>query len=599
MRIIAEMKNQKNKIILAQVFLIILLGFVVYSNSLHGKFIWDDYCYIKNNIYITNFSYLPKLFVTGAGAGSDIPSFFYRPLQIFTYMLDYTLWGFNVFGYHLINTILHIIVSLCIYWMLATIFEEQSLAFLASLLFLAHPVHVEAVASMSGRADPLSAVFMLISIVLYLKQPRSQNKKLCFLSLLSFALALLSKESALIMPLLLLLYHYAFKSKINRSLFLSFLGINLIYIILRVLILQKLLITSLLPYTPSAAVFISRIPAFFAAVTGYLRILIFPMNLHVDYGAGKFNFTDYKIILGAAITISLIAYALMKKEKDKLLFFSVFWFYLALLPTANIYKINESFMKEHWLYIPSIGFFLILAKALSSLYRNKSLRTQAVVFTATIVLCYSSLTIRQNIYWSDPFIFMKKSLQYSNNYIFYNELGRECENTGKYEEAIAFYKEAIALNPKKYYLYCNLGRSYKTLGMYKESIAAFQKASEINTKNKLIYYELGDSYDKVGQKQEAIKAYLHAVEIDHNYLEAYNNLGALYADAGEIDKAIQIWNRIIAIKPDFATAHFNLAVFYFGQKKFDLAIKHCDEVIKLGDKVNPEFLELLEPYRKK
>jgi tetratricopeptide (TPR) repeat protein len=415
---------------------------------------------------------------------------------------------------------------------------------------------------------------------------------------MSFICALLSREGVFIMPILLLLYHYAFKKRINRSLFLSLLGVSFIYIVFRAFILKTLLVKSLLPYTPSTDAFFKRIPGFFVALTYYLRILVLPIDLHVDYGDKLFHLSDPKTILGVVMTVLLIIYALKTKKKSKLLFFSVFWFYISFLPNTNIYKINDSFMKEHWLYIPSIGFFLILANILISLYRTKSLKTIAVTFTLAIVLWYSYLTIRQNVYWSNPFVFMRRSLQYSNNYIFYSELGREYENIGKHKEAVAAYKKAIEINPRKSGLYCDLGGSYKADGCFEDAIVAYKKALEIDPKEISAYYEMGDLYDKTGNKQEALKAYLQALEIDPAYPEAANNLAAIYADAGEVDKAIELWNKVITINPRFAIAHFNLAVFYFQKKQYGLAIKHCGEAIRFGHKVDPQFLGLLQPYRK-
>ncbi|GAF76422.1 unnamed protein product, partial [marine sediment metagenome] len=154
------LNNLKNPTILA-IVLIIILGFVVYSNSLNGKFIWDDEYLIKNNVYIRSFSYLPKIFSEDIGTGAEKKYYFYRPLQMITYMIDYSLWKLNVRGYHLTNTLLHILAALTIYWLINILFGDRPLSLFASLFFVAHPIHTEAVAYISGRADPLALLFML------------------------------------------------------------------------------------------------------------------------------------------------------------------------------------------------------------------------------------------------------------------------------------------------------------------------------------------------------------------------------------------------------------------------------------------------------
>ena len=478
------------------------------------------------------------------------------------------------------------------------LYGEKFLAFLASLLFMVHPVHVEAVASISGRADLLAAFFILLTIILYFKQASCQSRKTYLLTLLTFVCALLSKESALILPVLLLVYHYTFKKRINRGLFFSLVGIGFIYVFFRIVILKALLVKALFPYTPDISALLKRIPGFFVAIAYYLRILILPVHLRVDYGDRLFRIGDPRVILGILIISLLIAYALKKRNTDKLIFFSVAWFLIWLLPNANIYKINNSFMKEHWLYLGSIGFFSVLAKLLVGLYRSRS-RAVTASFMAGVVLFYSSLTIKQNIYWNEPLAFIKRSLRYSpDNYELYAHLGREYERLREYNEATASYRKAVEIKPGLPYLYHSLGRCYKMLGRYEGAIITYKKAAEINPNDAAAYYELGDLYDKTGRKEDAVKAYQRAIEIDPHYSEALNNLAALYAESKDIDKAVELWNGIIKFNPDFSTAHFNLAVFYYKQGKYDLAIKHCNWVIRLGSQVDPVFLKLLEPYRK-
>lgn len=457
-------RGKSSYIIFAQIALIAILGFIVYFNSLHGKFIWDDYCYVKDNSYITSFSYLPKIFSSSVGEGAGVPSFFYRPIQMLSYLFDYSLWGYNVFGYHLMNILLHILASLCVYWMISVIFKERALAFLTSIFYVVYPAHVEAVASISGRADSLAAIFMLSSIVFYIKQSDSRGRFLFIACLFSYICALLSKESAIIMPVLLALYFYTFKMRVNRSLFSSLLAVAFGYIVLRLFIMNSLLTESLLPFTPTFGVFLKRVPLFLASIFYYLRILILPIDLRVDYGRRMFVFSDPQTILGLVVLVILAVYAFRIKNKNKIVFFALFWFFIALLPSANILKVNDSFIKEHWLYMPSIGFFLILGNSILKVYKNPRSKIVAIASASIIVLAYSFLTIRQNIYWSDPFIFMKRSLSFSNNYLFYNELGREYGNLNKIEEAADCYRKAIAMNPRQYFLYNNLYKTYNSSG---------------------------------------------------------------------------------------------------------------------------------------
>jgi len=205
----------KKKHIFFSVFLIIILGFVVYGNSFHNDFFWDDKALIEDNRYVKDWSSISQTFTQDIGAGGDKKWNFYRPLQMVTYMGDYSLWKLNAKGYHLTNIVLHIFVALCIYWLMNVIFNNNFLSSLTGMLFIVHPVHTEAVTYIAGRADSLALLFMLLCFIFYIKSPPSKRIGQYLLMVLSYTLALLSKESSLILPALLLLYHISFNKKVR------------------------------------------------------------------------------------------------------------------------------------------------------------------------------------------------------------------------------------------------------------------------------------------------------------------------------------------------------------------------------------------------
>jgi hypothetical protein len=115
----------------------------------------------------------------------------------------------------------------------------------------------------------------------------------------------------------------------------------------------------------------------------------------MDYGDIRFSPFDYRVIAGVAVTAWLAAYSFLKKEKNPLFFFSVGWFFLALVPVSDIYPVNAFYMAEHWLYLPSLGFFIILSKALIDIYAAKGIKFFALFCAAAIG--YACLTILQTI----------------------------------------------------------------------------------------------------------------------------------------------------------------------------------------------------------
>jgi tetratricopeptide (TPR) repeat protein len=540
----------KNTILLSLI-LIALLGFAVYFNSLSGEFIWDDNLLVKQNIYIRSWANLGDIFTRHIGGGATVvEGSSYRPVQIITYMIDYSLWGLNPFGYHFTNILLHIFAALALYWLVTILFGNLFLSLVTAVLFVVHPVHTEAVSYIAGRADSLALGFMMLCFVFYVKSLRVRSKKLYVLTLLSFTLALFSRESALILPVLLLLYHYSFKEKIGGKQFVSMLGVMVIYSLLRATILAVEI--------THTTTFLQRLPGFFVAMTNYIRLLFLPFDLHMEYGNKLFNMFDFKAILGLIILSVLVIYIFQQKKRNALIFFSLSWFLITLLPSSNLYPLN-AYMAEHWLYLPSIGFFLACALGLRSIYKIKSLRIGVIILIMGAAGFFSYLTVNQNKYWHNSVDFFTRTLKYApDSAKVCNNLGNSYNDIGDKEKAMDFYIKTIAIDPEYAEGYYNLGVVYKDMSRNKEAIAALGKAIEFNPKDARAYNNLGIVYNAVGRKSESIAAYRKAIEIVPNFAQVYNNLGVVYQELGKYEEAAALYKKAITIDPNYVQAQSNL-----------------------------------------
>lgn len=463
-----------NKYFLIAVFLIIILGAVVYYGSLNGQFVLDDYYNIKYNGYIQSWPYLPALFLTDIGAKVAGATYsMYRPVQMLTYMLDYSLWKLNPVGYHLTNIILHILAALTICWLVNLLFNDRILSLLTASLFVIHPIHTEAVCYMSGRADPLALIFMMLTFIFYIKQKISDSDLLYTLMIASYSLALLSREGSFIVLALLVLYDYTFKEKPRLKGLLSLAGVTVLYFILRTAI------SGSLAYSSYGTVLLQRIQWAFAALASYVRLLLLPFNLHMEYGAQPGPFCGGAVLAGSVLLLLLATLALLARKNNKLVFFSISWFLITLVPVSNIYPIN-AYMAERWLYMPSIGFFLILAGSINSLLRDKRSFILGAVMLAALMLFYSHLTIEQNKYWKDPVEFYKKTLLYSpGNPVLLTNLGFEYIEKGMYDEAVSLYKKIIAAEPDNARAYNNLAVAYYQKKQYDMAIKYCDEAVKL------------------------------------------------------------------------------------------------------------------------
>jgi protein O-mannosyl-transferase len=335
--------------------LLISACFIVYHNSLSNPFIWDDFQLIENNSFIKGWNHIKEIFTTQLFQGSGAQSNFYRPLQSMTLILDYATWHLNPIGYHLTNIIFHAITTILIFFLLTGLTKDKKIPLFTSLLFAVHPINTEAITYISGRADPLSAVFFILSFLTYVKYRKAKKTIFYSISLSSFVLALLSREGCLILPLLLYLYLVVFIDKKERESIslVPFLIIGVIYILARLTVLN-FGETTLISHK---VVLLNRLMMTARAIFIYLSLLILPINLRMErYLIPPKTIFDPIVFLSlfGIICIFVITFKLYKRSK--IVFFAIAWFFLNLLPYSNIIPLN-AMMAEHWLYLASIGFF--------------------------------------------------------------------------------------------------------------------------------------------------------------------------------------------------------------------------------------------------
>jgi len=616
------MPPEKKTVLIAAV-VIIVLSLTLYANSLNCKFIWDDELLIENSPRIKDWRNAPKIFTESMIEGSGLRGVYYRPLQIFTHMIDYHLWGLDARGYHLASILFHAMAALSLYWLLSLVFKDRLLSLFAGIIFLAHPIQTETVTYISGRSDILSALFMLLCFIFYIKTLRNENIVSHLLMISCCVLALLSKENSIILPLLFIVYHYIFKERFKTAIFTPIAGCVLIYLILRS--------NAALFGTPWIDTIPERLPGFFAAIANYARLMLLPFNLRVDYGNTLFALKDPIVIAGLLITASLLFLSFIKRE-DRFISFSILWFFISLIPVSGIYPL-PFYMAEHFLYFPIIGFALLAAGAARGLYKTKGFRIPATLLIITVFLAYSHLTIRQNSCWKEPVAFYERALRLSPKSLMMRiNLAGICERKDDKKGAISLYKEILEINPGHTASCYNIGRLYLSLEDYREAVRFFQKAVETNPDYARGYNGLGLAHAKtgdceraffffkkavetdpyyataynnagsmclaLGSNKEAVEFFNKAVRVNPRYAPGYNSLGRLCLASGRYEEAVKFFGEAVKIKPGLAKAHAGLARAYYSDGQRGPALRHFDRAVELGYEVSPEFSRLLEPYRK-
>lgn len=512
------------------VAVILLAGFVSYVNIYSHQFLWDDEFLIQENVFIRSWKNLPQIFSTCSGAGAGRLDNFYRPMQLVVYTTVHSLFGFQPWAFLLTNVLFHLAAGVLIFLLIKKIFKKNLLAFLTALFWIIHPVQTEAVTYISGIADPLFVFFSLISFNFYLNFRQKRQGYFLAFSLVFFILALLSKETAVVLPGLLILYEFLFNSTekpINgkKRHYSDYQGIVWFVIIafgyfsLRSTALN--FNNSLNFYNESNIYterFYIRIFTFLASLLMYYFFLFYPVNLHMERSFPVFvSLFSWQVLVSLAILI-VLAFVVYKNVKQKKyhLAFGIFWFFIGFLPMSGIIPVN-SFLLEHWLYFPSIGFFFCLA-AIVHYFWQKYPRVKKIiaVVLAMIVFTLTGLTLKRNTDWKNPIVFYNNILKYEKGSArVHNNLGMAYAAEGDLKKAEEHYLKSIEVGDQYAQVHYNLARLYLQTNKEAEAIEHLEKSVEINPNFFFSYYILGQIYEKKGEIKKSQEYYQKAQEIKY------------------------------------------------------------------------------------
>ena len=611
------------KIIFLSIIAIIFLGVAAYSNSFKNDFVWDDESLIVNNELIRDISNWQMVVTQELLSGSHTN--YYRPVQVFSYMLDYRIWELNPFGYHLTNFLLHILNAILVYLLLMNIMleargyrlqakslqlgacslERNYIPFLTALFWVVHPVHVEAVSYISGRADLLAAFFMLSAMLLYIRsfsRPRLATRYLLLATLL-FILALFSKEISIMLPAALISYEYFFRKEQRLSFRIKritpFIVIAIFYISLRQTVVNFSSLSIWLNQAISPRnihnLGMVRFFNFFKGSLLYVRLLIMPVNLHMERyiipATSLFN--PYVLAFIAITAVFILAFKKFSFISKHIVLFGIAWFFIFLFPQSNFIFIWLT--AEHFLYLPSIGIFLITAIGFHSFYKRKEVL--AVLLAAIIVLFLGITTFAQNYIWRDNFTFYRWMDEYAQaSYLARNNLANIYAYLGKDDLAIAKYEQALGINYRtkirdhrietieenRKLLFDNLEKKYR------DTLKA-QPFSAVP------YYNLAYLYERKGRFSEAIPYYEKAIELKPKFAEAISNLGNVYERQGRFEEALSQYKQAVSVNPRFAQGYFNIGVVLANQGKLKEAEEYFTKTLEIepGYQKAKDYLKII------
>lgn len=602
---------QKNE----KVILIIIgiLAFTSFINTFQNPLIWDDTGRIVENGYIRRLDNLPLLF------SSRYLSYFrettYRPLYTLTLFLNYHFFKLNVYGWRIFNIFLHVLNTILIYFLIRYMFKNRTISSITALIFAVHPIHTEAVNVAVYRTELLSCLFFMGSFFLYLKSIRNTKIKKSFylFSLFIFILALSSKETAATLPLIIVLYIYFFSQKRERKkLFVSilpfFLLVLLWLIIGRGFKLQGPFVGEHEIYYGSAfgsKLHLRVLPYMGLSILRYVWLSFLPLNLVLLYPQIIKGFTPTsKEIFSLLILIAILIGAFRMKKLSKEASFSIFYFFICLLPIMQIIPINVLY-GERWLYIPSLGFCLFVAIWFKRLFFDRNLKKTGIFLLVLITCFYFFVTIVRNRDWKEQVTLLEKNVNiYPRSMYAQLFLAEEYIKKEDYKKALYHIAVAHKTHPGLFEPYFWLGKYYAEKGPHDEAMKTFTNLlrdfPDYTKNDPNFYYYFGRAYVKGKLYDEAISHYEKALTLrplrPYNRT-IYNNIGNAYFHKNEFSKAIESYKSSLNIDPDWIVPYHNLTIVYKKTGKLKRFARYFAKAVSLdytykGSLEDPGALEI-------
>jgi len=556
--------------LIIQLFIIFVTGVAVYSNSLNGPFHFDD-------LGISDTSYLwPRAFTSGPRQFVDL-----------TFVANHLLHGQQVLGYHLVNVAVHLAAALTLYGLVHSSLTALAISFPSpageqsdelqfirrfvplstALIFVCHPIQTQAVSYIVQRYASMAALFYLCSVLAFIRarsaalsgRTRGRIGLFSILSLLSGVIALRCKETSYTLPIMLIVVEiFLFRGRLLRNkAFVGCLAALLLAIPLIRIAQQGLGGLDDLAFTIQHAtkeeLTYSRsdyLLTQFRVVVSYLRLLIAPINLNLDYDVplqrSLFTLPVFAslmlhlTLLSAAVVLFIRSGRLLTDKGGqrgiclRLASLGIIWFYIALSVESSIVPILDV-MFEHRLYLPSGGAFLVMTTLAASLVAGRhSLRNRSWAVLAMLCCVLSIGTIQRNRIWNSDLL---------------------------------LWEDTAAKSPNKPRVLANLTAAYLNAGMAAKAVPLLLRTIELSPGFSDSLNNLGTVLDQLrifeGRYDNGRHFIVGTRTVNMRYYNAWfantrNNLGLVYEYAGNLEKARQSYEAAVALSPDFDLAWYNL-----------------------------------------
>jgi tetratricopeptide (TPR) repeat protein len=567
---------------------LIVVFLISASCAAFGRIVGNDFINFDDISYITGNNYIQSGFNSESikWAFTAIVDGNWHPLTMISHMLDWSLFGANASGHHLVSLLLHTGAVIFLFLFLNKTTNNIWPSAFAAALFCIHPLRVESVAWAAERKDVLSMFFgmaCLYAYALYVEKSRLSSYLLC---LALFVLSLMSKPMLVTLPFLLILLDYwplgrlgsrkvavsptdvisvsqnkgkkktkLKKEALKKDIFpanernlpeariagiiplwqiwekVPFFGLAIISCIITLWAQNKggtIAPTDIFP-------FCARFANATVSYVAYLGKIFWPYDLALFYPY-EHHIPLCKVLISGIIIILITLAVLYYIRKLSFLFVGWFWYLGTLIPVIGLIQAGQQSMADRYTYLPSIGIAIGLAWGMPLLFPSEDVCKKILLQAGTVIVgILAILTWQQCGYWRNSItIFNYTLLVTKNNNLMHNNLGTTLFDQGKFQESIDQYSESIRVAPDDYDAYYNRGSVYAKLGQYQLALEDFSKAISLKPRKEIniFYNNRGFAYLKLGQYQLAIDDFNKAIDLKPDDADIYNNRASCYLILG-------------------------------------------------------------------
>ena len=599
---------------------------------------FDDDIYVYENVYIQsglNWNSIGQAFSFDLAKKSG----HWHPITWLSWMLDYSIFGLNPTGYHLINLLFHVLSTILFFLVLRRMTKALWPSAFVAALFAIHPLHVESVAWVTERKDVLSTFFWMLTLGAYSYYVEHREWKRYVLVLLFFVLGLMSKSMLVTLPFVLLLLDYwplqrfsearpapripateirqeisgkkkksrkkdaekaaaAVKAEEVRKPVAPQFKWSLIYplIIEKIPLFVLSILSSVAAYVAAQKVgtvrsievvsLTARIGNALISYITYIFKMILPVNLAILYPHPG-NVVLWQVF-GAIVILAAITFGVIwKARKFPYLVTGWFWYLGTLVPVIGIVHVGAQAMADRYTYIPLIGLFIMVAWGIVEVsqkwkYRKEILATSS----ALILLVLSILAWKQVGYWQNSITLYDHTLKITeNNSLIHNNRGFAYYVMGDYRQAHADYSAAITIKPDYSTAYHNRGIAHSTLGDHTQAIADFNHAIRLKPAYSEAYNNRGKSYSALNDFHKALEDINRAITIKPEDATYYHNRGYVHFVLGNPKQGMDDFSMAVRLKPDYIDAYNSRGAVYYSTGNYRRAVEDYSRAIGL----KPDF----------